>query len=40
MTILLDTCDFLWFISGDAALPDRIRKEVQNLVSKGTATAA
>ena len=30
MRILLDTCDFLWFISGDAALPAQTRQEVQN----------
>jgi len=30
MRILLDTCDFLWLISGDAALPARTRLEVQN----------
>ena len=30
MRILLDPCDFLWFISGDAALPARTRQEVQN----------
>jgi PIN domain nuclease of toxin-antitoxin system len=30
MRILLDTCDFLWFISGDAALATQIRQEVQN----------
>lgn len=30
MRILLDTCDFLWFISGDAALTARTRQELQN----------
>jgi PIN domain nuclease of toxin-antitoxin system len=30
MNILLDTCDFLWFISGDSALPERTRMAVQD----------
>src|SRR5438105_15787078 len=30
MRILLDTCDLLWFISGDPALPARTKQEVQN----------
>jgi PIN domain nuclease of toxin-antitoxin system len=30
MRILLDTCDFLWFISGDPALPALTRQEVQS----------
>jgi PIN domain nuclease of toxin-antitoxin system len=30
MNILLDTCDFLWFISGDSALPTRTRTAVQD----------
>ena len=30
MKILLDTCEFLWFISGDPALPARTKQEVQN----------
>jgi PIN domain nuclease of toxin-antitoxin system len=30
MKILLDTCEFLWFISGDPALPPRTKQEVQN----------
>jgi len=30
MTLLLDTCEFLWFISGDAALPARTKHEIQN----------
>ena len=30
MRILLDTCEFLWFISGDAALAARTKQEVEN----------
>lgn len=30
MNILLDTCDFLWFISGDSALPEPTRTSVQD----------
>ena len=30
MTLLLDTCEFLWFISGDADLSARIKHEIQN----------
>lgn len=30
MNLLLDTCDFLRFISGDSALPERTRKAVQD----------
>jgi PIN domain nuclease of toxin-antitoxin system len=30
MRILLDTCDFLWFISGDAALSEETRRHVQD----------
>ena len=30
MNILFDTCDFLWFISGDSALPEGTRKAVQD----------
>ena len=30
MKILLDTCDFLWFISGDPSLPVKTKQEVQN----------
>ena len=29
MKILLDTCDFLWLITGDASLPAKTRQEVQ-----------
>jgi len=34
MRILLDTCDFLWFISGDAALPEESRRHVQEAASE------
>ncbi len=30
MTILLDTCDFLWFVSGSQRLPDRLKQEIAN----------
>jgi PIN domain nuclease of toxin-antitoxin system len=30
MRILLDTCDFLWFISGDAALSEATRRDIQD----------
>jgi PIN domain nuclease of toxin-antitoxin system len=30
MTILLDTCDFLWFISGDASLSRRTTQAIQD----------
>ena len=34
MRILLDTCDFLWFITGDARLPALTRQEVQGSVNE------
>lgn len=41
MSLLLDTCAFLWFVGGDAALPvgmkTRIEREEVVLVSIGTA---
>ena len=30
MTILLDTCEFLWLVSGDARLPKFVADAVQN----------
>ena len=30
MTILLDTCEFLWLVSGDARLPKAVADAVQN----------
>jgi len=30
MRILLDTCDFLWFISGDAAFSEAARRDIQD----------
>lgn len=30
MIILLDTCDFLWFVSGSDSLPTRLREEIEN----------
>ena len=30
MNILFDTCDFLWFIAGDSALPEKTRTTVQD----------
>jgi PIN domain nuclease of toxin-antitoxin system len=30
MTILLDTCEFLWFVSGDARLRKDVAEAVQN----------
>jgi PIN domain nuclease of toxin-antitoxin system len=30
MTILLDTCEFLWFVSGNPKLPARLKQEIQN----------
>ena len=30
MRILVDTCEFLWFISGDSALPLKIKQEIQD----------
>jgi len=30
MRILLDTCEFLWFISADPALPARTKQEIEN----------
>lgn len=30
MSILFDTCDFLWFISGDSALPARFTEPLRN----------
>lgn len=31
MKLLLDTHIFLWFISGDARLPDSLRESIRNL---------
>ncbi len=30
MTVLLDTCEFLWLVSGDARLPKAVADVVQN----------
>jgi len=30
MTILLDTCEFLWVVSGDARLPEFVADAVRN----------
>jgi PIN domain nuclease of toxin-antitoxin system len=30
MTLLLDTCEFLWLVSGDAHLPKAVAEAVQN----------
>jgi PIN domain nuclease of toxin-antitoxin system len=30
MIILLDTCDFLWFVSGNPKLPTKTRQEIEN----------
>jgi PIN domain nuclease of toxin-antitoxin system len=30
MTLLLDTCEFLWLVSGDAHLPKSVAEAVQN----------
>ena len=30
MTVLLDTCEFLWLVSGDARLPKAVADAVQN----------
>ncbi len=30
MKILLDTCEFLWLISGDPSLPPATKQEIQN----------
>ena len=30
MRILLDTCEFLWLVSGDARLPKVVAETVQN----------
>ena len=30
MTILLDTCEFLWLVSRDARLPKAVAEAVQN----------
>lgn len=38
MTILLDTCEFLWFVSGDARLTKFFADAVQNPENE-TATA-
>jgi PIN domain nuclease of toxin-antitoxin system len=30
MIILLDSCDFLWFVSGSEMLPTRLKEEIEN----------
>jgi PIN domain nuclease of toxin-antitoxin system len=30
MIILLDTCDFLWFVTGSRKLPNKTREEIEN----------
>ena len=30
MIILIDTCDFLWFVSGNEKLPGRSKREIEN----------
>jgi PIN domain nuclease of toxin-antitoxin system len=30
MTLLLDTCEFLWLVSGDARLPKAVTEAVQD----------
>ncbi len=34
MTVLLDTCEFLWLVSGDARLPKSVAEAVQNPVNE------